>query len=238
MEKRKQNQTFTNGFMKSGDPDRTVTSTFESTTQANNVTQANASRSNGFALFGGHPNRTSTTGGNQRFGDQPLIGDDKDLKSDALNVSKEEMKERLFVAEKVMKTLFKRNKDLEEMHMDQKPVASENGDCPKCSGRDDFVDRNRVKDLEKQLEQAMAAQQQEKSSEPQSYKDFMAMRLEQSQAESKRHFENYVNIRDQLNQMLDKQAQQLSSPQKTPNASQQFVTPKSVASIKSGNKLR
>ena len=42
----------------------------------------------------------------------------------------------------------------------------------------------------------MAAQQKDKGAEPQSYKDFMTMRLEQSQAEAKRHFENYVNIRD------------------------------------------
>ena len=44
-----------------------------------------------------------------------MIGDEKDLKSDALELSREELKERLFVAEKVMKTLFKRNKELEEM---------------------------------------------------------------------------------------------------------------------------
>ena len=106
--------------MKSGDPDRTVTSTFESSTQANNVPNPYASRSNGFAHFGANPNRTSTTAGNPRFGDQPLIGDDKDLKSDALELSREEMKERLFVAEKVMKTLFKRNKELEERDMDQR----------------------------------------------------------------------------------------------------------------------
>ena len=46
--------------------------------------------------------------------------------------------------------------------------------------------------------------QKEKSSEPQSYKDFMSMRLEQSQSESKRHFENYVSVRDQLNQLMEK----------------------------------
>ena len=46
--------------------------------------------------------------------------------------------------------------------------------------------------------------QNDRSNEPQSYKDFMNMRLEQSQAESKRHFENYVSVRDQLNQMMEK----------------------------------
>ena len=125
MEKRRQNQTFTNGWLKNGsaDPDKTVTSTFESSTQAYGRSSVygnggsgagpnNASRSNGF--FGAsNPNRTAS--GANRFGDQPLIGDEKDLKSDALELSREELKERLFVAEKVMKTLFKRNKELEEM---------------------------------------------------------------------------------------------------------------------------
>ena len=63
-----------------------------------------------------NPNRTAS--GANRFGDAPLIGDEKDLKSDALELSREEMKERLFVAEKVMKTLFKRNKELEEQQLE------------------------------------------------------------------------------------------------------------------------
>ena len=57
-----------------------------------------------------------------RFGaDQPLIGDDKDLKSDIADLSRDDMKERLIVAEKVMKTLFKRNKELEELNMTSEP---------------------------------------------------------------------------------------------------------------------
>ena len=55
------------------------------------------------------------TMGNRFAADKPLIGDDKDLKSDVADLSRDDMKERLFVAEKVMKTLFKRNKELEEM---------------------------------------------------------------------------------------------------------------------------
>lgn len=55
--------------------------------------------------------------------------------------------------------------------------------------------KEKIKDLEGQI-QAMEKGQREKANEPQSYKDFMTMRLEQSQAEAKRHFENYVNIRD------------------------------------------
>ena len=61
-----------------------------------------------------NPNKTG-----QRWGDQPLIGDDKGLKSDVGDLSREELNERLLVAEKVMKTLFKRNKDLEELQLEQ-----------------------------------------------------------------------------------------------------------------------
>ena len=53
--------------------------------------------------------------GNRFAADKPLIGDDKDLKSDVADLSRDDLKERLFVAEKVMKTLFKRNKELEEI---------------------------------------------------------------------------------------------------------------------------
>jgi len=42
------------------------------------------------------------------------MDDENVLKSDLDQVSKEEMKERLVVAEMVMKKLFQRNKDLEE----------------------------------------------------------------------------------------------------------------------------
>ena len=57
-----------------------------------------------------------------RFGDKPLISDEKDLKSDVADLSRDELKERLIVAEKVMKTLFKRNKDLEEHHLAENPT--------------------------------------------------------------------------------------------------------------------
>ena len=108
-----------------------------------------ASRSNGFQLTAG---RTQP-----RFSDQPLFGDDKDLKSNVGDLSREEMKERLFVAEKVMKTLFKRNKELEELHLDQ----VEDRPCPQCNGDGAAPAENedalqaKVKELERQIE-AMA----------------------------------------------------------------------------------
>ena len=156
----------------------------------------------------------------QRFGgsiQEQLIGDEKDLKSDAGGLSRDELRERLVVAEKVMKTLFKRNRDLEELvatnDENANPVASPSSaskqECLKCqggggvssAGGNDDILRARIKELESQLK---AAQSSKDDGEPQSFKDFMNIRLEQSQAEAKRHFENYVSMRDQLNQLREK----------------------------------
>ena len=71
------------------------------------------------------------------------------------------MRERLFVAEKVMKTLFKRNRELEESYIDlQNNLNSGEGQGPqKERGKEDDDGgqskeelKERVKELEKQLE--------------------------------------------------------------------------------------
>ena len=95
----------------------------------------------------------------QRWGDQPLIGDDKGLKSDVGDLSREELNERLLVAEKVMKTLFKRNKDLEELHIEQSSITDmQQAECSRCKGADGENDgeptgnepqlKERIKELE------------------------------------------------------------------------------------------
>lgn len=48
------------------------------------------------------------------FKNHSMINDDNILKGDLDSVSKEDLKERLVVAEMVMKKLFQRNKDLED----------------------------------------------------------------------------------------------------------------------------
>ena len=87
-------------------------------------------------------------------GEKPLIGDEKDLKSDVGDLSREEMKERLFVAEKVMKTLFKRNKELEEFQIiSSSGNHPQNLECTKCSNDSQNQDlKDKVAELEKQLE--------------------------------------------------------------------------------------
>ena len=68
-------------------------------------------------------------GGNRPgFGDNAkLIDDEKDLKGEFEDLTKEDLKERLFVAEKVMKSLFQRNKELEEKEEErQAAMTSDN----------------------------------------------------------------------------------------------------------------
>jgi len=68
------------------------------------------------------------------------------------------MKDRLFVTEKVMKALFKRNKYLEELNITN--TSGENYKCQQCSGNNhdntEGIDelRNRIKELEMQLAEA------------------------------------------------------------------------------------
>ena len=57
----------------------------------------------------------------------------------------------------------------------------------------------------------------------------MLMRLEQSQAEAKRHFENYVSVRDQLNQLMEKQQMQLEAAQQ--NSKSIHTTPDNRSNI-------
>jgi hypothetical protein len=50
---------------------------------------------------------SSYTNGFGRLGDKAqLIGDDNTLKNDMQDLTRDDLKERLYVAEKVMKTLF------------------------------------------------------------------------------------------------------------------------------------
>jgi hypothetical protein len=62
-----------------------------------------SSYTNGFGMSQNNTNNNDKL----RLGDRAqLIGDDKNLKSDMQDLTREDLRERLFVAEKVMKTLF------------------------------------------------------------------------------------------------------------------------------------
>jgi len=55
------------------------------------------------------------TQGGLMFRNISMIDDNNILKGDLNEISKEDLKERLVVAEMVMKKLFQRNRDLEDM---------------------------------------------------------------------------------------------------------------------------
>lgn len=74
------------------------------------------------------PNMTTTSFYNRRTttsSQAQLISDDRTLKDNLNDLTKEDLRERLYVAECVMKSLFERNKQLEEKEEDKnKPAAS------------------------------------------------------------------------------------------------------------------
>ena len=128
------------------------------------------------------------------------------------------MRERLFVAERVMKSLFQRNKEVEtanEQLREQTDDRGEDGAQPKspkapvsncfnCHDLESEIDQGKereaelakkVEALEKQLQETAKGKEKEDGGSK-TYKEFMLMRLDVSQAESKRHFENYVKMRN------------------------------------------
>ena len=135
------------------------------------------------------------------------------MKSDLNDLTKEDLRERLFVAERVMKSLFQRNREIEVANEQLRGQADEKGgdpaptvaqetvsNCFNCRELQVEIDQGKEKEadlsakvdsLEKQLQEATKGKEKEDGGSH-SYKEFMLMRLEVSQAESKRHFENYV----------------------------------------------
>ena len=83
------------------------------------------------------------------------------MKSDAhQELSREEMRERLFVAEKVMKTLFKRNKELEESYAGGVASSEAPAKVEEREGGRDFEKlKTRVIELEKQLAEGAKGQE-------------------------------------------------------------------------------
>ena len=71
-----------------------------------------------------------------------MIGDDETgLKGEMVDLSREDLRERLFVAEKVMKALFKRNKQLEENQTDDQNQGTQSN---RQSDNREIIEENRV----------------------------------------------------------------------------------------------
>ena len=98
------------------------------------------------------------------------------------HLNKDDLKERLLVAEKVMKSLFQRNKELEEKGCsEQKTQSSDNVlMCSNCQGQpvSDKKLKQRIKDLELELSlKPTKIGDHVQDNAPQSYKDYMESRL-------------------------------------------------------------
>jgi hypothetical protein len=113
-----------------------------------------------------------------------LINDPvNNLEGEMDHLNKDDLKERLIVAEKVMKSLFQRNKELEEKGCSEQKTQASNSDnvliCSNCQGNPvDKKLQQRIKELE--LELSLKPTQigsNVADNAPQSYKDYMEARL-------------------------------------------------------------
>ena len=100
------------------------------------------------------------------------------------HLNKDDLKERLIVAEKVMKSLFQRNKELEEKGCSEQKTQASNSDnvlmCSNCQGNPvaDKKLQQRIKELELELSlKPTKIGENITDTSPQSYKDYMEARL-------------------------------------------------------------
>lgn len=131
-----------------------------------------------------------------------LIGDpNSNLKNDMSELTKEDLRERLYVAETVMKSLFENNKKL-EVEKEEGGITSGGGTgaCTKCETLE--------KDLQSKIDKLQARnstlevslkQNGKDEGVNQTYKEFMTAQLEETKSEAKRHFESYVAMREKHN---------------------------------------
>lgn len=138
-----------------------------------------------------------------------LISDEKTLKGDMQEITREDLRERLFVAEKVMKTLFQRNKQLEEgasVNKENLEVGSAPSEETGPLHAKIAELSQKVKSLESAASKAVAVKTDAAAAESkesnENFRKFMAVQLEESQATARRHFNSYTQMRDQYNQVV------------------------------------
>ena len=127
------------------------------------------------------------------------------------HLNKDDLKERLIVAEKVMKSLFQRNKELEEKGCSEQKTQASNSDnnvlmCSNCQGNQgaDKKLQQRIKELELELSlKPTKIGENIEDNSPQSYKDYMELRLQETLAEARRHHQSYMDIREQYNSFVE-----------------------------------
>ena len=111
------------------------------------------------------------------------------LQGELENLTKEDLKERLVVAEKVMKTLFIRNKELEEKaHAEQKITATSSQECQQCLQNQDIKAQLEKVKAELALLKPTGNIKQEDQKDAEAYKQLIEIRLQETLAEAKRHY--------------------------------------------------
>ncbi|CDW85846.1 UNKNOWN [Stylonychia lemnae] len=208
--------------------------------------------------FFGQTNRPMTSG--NLFKNHQLINDENILKSDLEKVSKEDLRERLVVAELVMKKLFQRNKDLEDQIQTTKeeqnspskiqtisnetPLKTQTKDdndsqlnksqiskkqdhslikensttkddadetennCMQCiTLRKELVEKENEAQL-KLNELQLQLINKASSSKNDNHLQYLKLRLDETMNEAKRHFTNYIQVRNSFNSFLESRLNQ------------------------------
>ncbi len=133
------------------------------------------------------------------------MNDDENLK-DCESLSKEELMERLQDAEMVMKKLFQRNKELESQ-VENKENFEECKNCDKLREEHKLKETEWKEELEKLKKPKV-------DSSFEDYKEYMGERLAVTMAEAKRHFANYVEVRNQFDSFMESRIGQVSGGSK------------------------
>jgi len=130
-----------------------------------------------------------------------LMSDPKNyLEGEMENLSKEDLKERLIVAEKVMKCLFQRNKELEDRYSgDARMNTTASMSMAASENNNDQVIaqlRKEIKELKENVKQDPIAAISGSLEEDKAFKEMMESRLKETLEEAKRHYNSYIDIRD------------------------------------------
>ena len=142
---------------------------------------------------------------------------DGNILSNIDNIGPDELKERLVVAEMIMKKLYARNKELETGMKKQKenfiktqqsfhPGTDDDdsdvdigcSECPKLKDRESQL----IKQLEEKAQVISSLEEQVTKKVEIDVDEYLKTRLEQTQQEANRHFENYIQVRDMYNDLL------------------------------------
>jgi hypothetical protein len=103
-----------------------------------------------------------------------------------------DIRERLFVAEKVMKSLFERNKQLEQLA--ENPARTPPSNC--CTQKDILIQELKAKLSSKPPDDS------------QDYKELMSTALHTAQSQAKVYLNQYIEVRDRLALLIERNSEE------------------------------